>query len=103
MTGQLPRARQASAACVPVSATRPRSSTTIRSACSIVESRCATMGVFAPLVGVVGAMQAAEALKVVAGVGRTLAGRLLLYDALAAQWRELRVPRDPRCPVCAQR
>ncbi|MCC7113092.1 MAG: molybdopterin-synthase adenylyltransferase MoeB [Burkholderiales bacterium] len=67
------------------------------------ETRCATMGVFAPLVGVVGAMQAAEALKVVAGVGRTLAGRLLLYDALAAQWRELRVPRDPRCPVCAQR
>lgn len=67
------------------------------------ETRCATMGVFAPLVGVVGAMQAGEALKVLAGAGRTLAGRLLLFDALAAQWRELRVPRDPRCPVCAQR
>ena len=64
------------------------------------ETRCATMGVFAPLVGVVGATQAAEALKLVAGVGESLAGRLLLLDALAMQWRELRVPRDPACPVC---
>jgi len=67
------------------------------------ETRCATMGVFAPLVGIVGAVQAAEALKLVAGVGRSLAGRLLLLDALAMEWRELRVPRDPACPVCAQR
>ena len=64
------------------------------------ETRCATMGVFAPLVGVVGATQAAEALKLVAGIGESLAGRLLLLDALAMQWRELRVPRDPACPVC---
>lgn len=67
------------------------------------ETRCATMGVFAPLVGVVGAMQAAEALKLLAGVGRTLSGRLLLFDALDAQWRELRVPRDPGCAVCGVR
>ena len=67
------------------------------------ETRCATMGVFAPLVGIVGATQAAEALKLVAGVGTSLAGRLLLLDALAMQWRELRVPRDPACPVCAGR
>jgi adenylyltransferase/sulfurtransferase len=67
------------------------------------ETRCATMGVFAPLVGIVGATQAAEALKLVAGVGTSLAGRLLLLDALAMQWRELVVPRDPSCPVCAQR
>ncbi len=67
------------------------------------ETRCATMGVFAPLVGIVGSVQAAEALKLVAGVGRSLAGRLLLVDALAMEWRELRVPRDPACPVCAQR
>ena len=67
------------------------------------ETRCATMGVFAPLVGIVGATQAAEALKLIAGVGTSLAGRLLLLDALAMQWRELRVPRDPSCPVCAQR
>ena len=67
------------------------------------ETRCATMGVFAPLVGIVGATQAAEALKLVAGVGNTLSGRLLLLDALSMQWREVRVPRDPACPVCASR
>ena len=61
------------------------------------------MGVFAPLVGIVGATQAAEALKLLAGVGATLTGRLLLLDALAMQWRELRVPRDPQCPVCGGR
>jgi adenylyltransferase/sulfurtransferase len=67
------------------------------------ETRCATMGVFAPLVGIVGATQAAEALKLLAGIGPTLAGRLLLLDALAMQWREVKVPRDPGCPVCAVR
>jgi len=67
------------------------------------ETRCATMGVFAPLVGIVGATQAAEALKLVAGVGRSLAGRLLLIDALHMEWREVRVPRDPACPVCSAR
>ncbi|MEP7328783.1 MAG: molybdopterin-synthase adenylyltransferase MoeB [Betaproteobacteria bacterium] len=67
------------------------------------ETRCATMGVFAPLVGIVGATQAAEALKLIAGIGTSLAGRLLLVDALTMQWRELRVPRDPACPVCAGR
>jgi adenylyltransferase/sulfurtransferase len=67
------------------------------------EVRCATMGVFAPLVGIVGATQAAEALKLLAGIGRSLAGRLLLVDALAMEWRELRVPRDPACLACAGR
>ncbi|HTQ01139.1 MAG TPA: molybdopterin-synthase adenylyltransferase MoeB [Casimicrobiaceae bacterium] len=67
----------------------------------IEETRCATMGVFAPLVGIVGAMQAAEALKLLAGIGQTLAGRLLLVDALDMRIRELTVPRDPACPVCA--
>jgi len=65
------------------------------------ETRCATMGVFAPLVGIVGAAQAAEALKLLARVGRSLAGRLLLFDALATEWREVRVLRDPGCSVCA--
>lgn len=69
----------------------------------IEETRCATMGVFAPIVGIVGAMQAAEALKLVAGVGETLTGRLLLVDALEMRMRELAVPRDPSCPVCAAR
>ena len=70
---------------------------------ALEETRCATMGVFAPLVGIVGATQAAEALKLIAGAGATLAGRLLLLDALTMQWRELRVPRDPACPVCGTR
>jgi len=64
------------------------------------ETRCATMGVFAPLVGIVGAIQAAEALKLIAGVGAPLTGRLLVVDALDMRIRELSVPRDPACPVC---
>jgi molybdopterin/thiamine biosynthesis adenylyltransferase len=67
------------------------------------EVRCATMGVFAPLVGIVGAMQAAEALKLVAGIGQSLAGRLQMLDALTMEWTTIRVPRDPACPVCAAR
>ena len=66
------------------------------------ETRCATMGVFAPLVGIVGATQAAEALKLVAGVGRTLAGRLLLLDALTMEWREVSVQKDVQCRVCGE-
>ena len=65
------------------------------------ETRCATMGVFAPLVGIIGATQAAEALKLIAGVGETISGRLLLLDALAMRWREVRITRDPHCPVCS--
>ena len=67
---------------------------------AIEETRCATMGVFAPLTGIVGATQAAEALKLLAQIGTSLAGRLLLFDALAMEWREVRIPRDPSCPVC---
>ena len=64
---------------------------------------CSTMGVFAPLTGIIGTMQAAEALKLAAGVGAALVGRLLMLDALAMQWHSVRVPRDPACPVCSQR
>lgn len=64
------------------------------------EERCATMGVFAPLVGVVGTLQAMEAIKLLAGVGESLAGRLLLFDARAARWHEVRLKRDPQCVVC---
>jgi molybdopterin/thiamine biosynthesis adenylyltransferase len=65
------------------------------------ETRCATMGVFAPLVGIVGALQACEALKLLAGIGRSLAGRLLMLDARAMEWTEVRMPRNPHCPICA--
>ncbi|MBI5329186.1 MAG: molybdopterin-synthase adenylyltransferase MoeB [Betaproteobacteria bacterium] len=64
------------------------------------EMRCAEFGVFAPLVGVVGAMQATEALKLLMGVGQSLSGRFLLYDALAAEWRTLKLRRDQGCGVC---
>jgi molybdopterin/thiamine biosynthesis adenylyltransferase len=62
---------------------------------------CSTMGVFAPLVGVVGAMQAAEALKLIIGIGPSLAGRLQLLDGRAMAWTEIGVARNPDCPVCA--
>ncbi|MBI1284615.1 MAG: molybdopterin-synthase adenylyltransferase MoeB [Thiobacillus sp.] len=64
------------------------------------EVRCAEAGVFSPLVGVIGAMQAMEALKLLAGVGETLIGRLLLWDGLQTGVRVMNVPRDPACPVC---
>ncbi len=67
------------------------------------EVRCATMGVFAPLVGIIGSMQAAEALKLLAGVGSPLAGRLQMLDARSMEWTEIAVARDPHCPVCAAR
>lgn len=58
------------------------------------------MGVFAPLTGVVGALQAMEAAKLPAGTGETLNGRLLLLDASQSEWRTVRVKRDPDCAVC---
>lgn len=64
------------------------------------EVRCSTMGVFAPLVGIIGAMQAAEALKLVSGAGRSLAGRLQMLDGRSMEWTEVRMPRNPACPVC---
>ena len=65
------------------------------------EARCATMGVFAPLVGIIGSVQAAEGLKLLAGVGTSLAGRLQMLEARQMQWTEIRLARDPHCPVCA--
>jgi len=67
------------------------------------EVRCATMGVFAPLVGIIGSMQAAEALKLLAGVGSSLAGRLQMLDARTMEWNEIRIARQPGCPVCDAR
>ncbi len=67
------------------------------------EVRCATMGVFAPLVGIVGAMQAAEALKLLIGVGSSLAGRLQMLDARSMEWTEIRIGRQADCAVCGQK
>lgn len=64
------------------------------------EVRCATMGVFAPLVGIIGAVQAAEALKLITGAGEPLTGRLLMLDGRRMEWNEIRMPRNPHCPVC---
>ncbi len=64
------------------------------------EVRCAIMGLFAPLTGMVGAAQAAEALKLLIGCGTSLQGRLLLVDALSMQWREIGLARDVACAVC---
>jgi molybdopterin/thiamine biosynthesis adenylyltransferase len=64
------------------------------------ETRCATLGVFAPLVGIIGSMQAAEALKILAGSGESLAGRLQMLDGRTMSWSEVRVPRNPSCEVC---
>ncbi len=64
------------------------------------EARCATLGVFAPLVGIIGCVQAAEALKLLAGVGEPLAGRLLMLDARRMAWSEIRLAREAGCSVC---
>ncbi|HZV67022.1 MAG TPA: molybdopterin-synthase adenylyltransferase MoeB [Telluria sp.] len=64
------------------------------------DAACSTMGVFAPLVGVIGAMQAAEALKLVIGIGESLAGRLLLLDGRAMEWTSITLARNPACPLC---
>ena len=66
------------------------------------EVRCAVMGVFAPLTGIVGCIQAAEALKILSGAGQTLAGRLLLLDALTMEIRTITLKKDPACAVCAR-
>jgi molybdopterin-synthase adenylyltransferase len=67
---------------------------------TVEEVRCATMGVFAPLVGIIGTVQAAEALKLLIGVGRSLAGRLQMLDARHMEWTEIRMARQPQCAVC---
>ena len=67
------------------------------------EDRCATLGVFAPLTGMVGALQAGEAIRLLTGAVSPLAGQLVLFDALAMDWQRVRVPRDPGCAVCGGR
>jgi adenylyltransferase/sulfurtransferase len=69
----------------------------------VEEVQCSVMGVFAPMTGVIGALQAMEALKLLAGIGASLSGRLLLLDAKSADWSSVRVKRDTACAVCAGR
>lgn len=70
---------------------------------AVEETRCATMGVFAPLVGIVGTMQAAEALKILSGIGSRMTGRLLMIDGRDLAFHSLDLPRQIHCPVCVQR
>lgn len=67
------------------------------------ETRCSTMGVFAPLVGIIGSMQAAEALKLLSGAGESIAGRLLMLDGRSMEWNDISLPRNTSCPVCGSR
>ena len=64
------------------------------------ETQCATMGVFAPMVGIIGSVQAAEALKLLCGIGQALTGRLLMLDGRSMEWHEMKMSRNPACPVC---
>ncbi|HDN69103.1 MAG TPA: molybdopterin-synthase adenylyltransferase MoeB [Gammaproteobacteria bacterium] len=66
------------------------------------EQTCAETGVLSPLVGIIGSMQALEAIKVILSLGNDLCGRLVIFDALQHEWRTLTLPRDPACPVCSQ-
>jgi adenylyltransferase/sulfurtransferase len=66
-----------------------------------IDDTCAATGVLAPVVGIIGSIQATEAIKIITGVGEPLYGRLLLLDAAAMAWRSLRLHPDPACPVCA--
>jgi len=67
------------------------------------DQTCTDNGVLAPLVGVIGSLQALEAIKLLLDLGETLCGRLLLFDAMYSQWRSLKLRRDPACPVCGPR
>ncbi|GKT14836.1 molybdopterin-synthase adenylyltransferase MoeB [Acidovorax sp. SUPP2522] len=65
------------------------------------EAQCATLGVFAPMVGIIGAMQAAEALKLIVGFGESLAGRLSMLDGRSMEWTVMKIPRHGHCRVCS--
>jgi adenylyltransferase/sulfurtransferase len=66
------------------------------------DETCSENGVLAPLVGIIGSVQATEAIKVLTGAGETLSGRLLILDALRMEWRNLKLKADPNCPVCGK-
>jgi molybdopterin/thiamine biosynthesis adenylyltransferase len=68
---------------------------------SFEETRCATLGVLAPLVGVIGSMQATEALKLLSGMGSSLQGKLMMFNAQHMEWQTLSTARNLTCPVCS--
>ena len=68
----------------------------------VEEVQCSTMGVLAPLTGIVGALQAAEAIKLLTGIGVPLSGRLMVIDAKTSEWRTMKVAKDPACAVCGK-
>ncbi len=69
---------------------------------TVVNEACAENGVLSPVVGVIGALQAVETLKVLAGIGEPAVNRLQVYDGMSAQWREFRIPKDPACTACGK-
>ncbi|MGB0659648.1 MAG: HesA/MoeB/ThiF family protein [Mangrovicoccus sp.] len=69
----------------------------------MTEERCVTMGVFAPLVGVIGTMQAAETMHLLISGKSSVLGRLWLFDAMSTDWQVIDIPRNPKCPACASR
>jgi len=66
------------------------------------EETCSENGILAPVVGIIGSMQALEAIKIVCAIGEPLVGRLLVLDALSMNWRSMQLKRDPSCPVCGK-
>lgn len=67
-----------------------------------LDNSCSENGVLAPVVGIIGSIQATEAIKIITGMGENLHGRLLLLDAMSMEWRTLTLQKDPACPVCGQ-
>ena len=67
------------------------------------ENNCVQNGVIAPLLGIIGSIQATETLKVLMGIGESLGGRVLLVDALSMEWQSMRLGKDANCPECSSR
>ena len=65
-----------------------------------LQQTCSESGVLSPLLGIIGSMQAVETIKLITGIGETLAGRLMIFDALSMSWQDIKLRQDPICPVC---
>ena len=66
------------------------------------EETCSENGILAPVVGIIGSMQALEAIKLICGIGEPLVGRVLIFDALTMNWRSMQLKQDPACPICGE-